>query len=177
MKHILYFITGVCLLCGTALYGQELEGNLNYLKENTVTVKDKKTEYRQTFSYDADNHLLISVSITDSKKGEEVVRSVNAIDLNPFLVKFEPGKELVEISAGTNGGKDLIKVVEDGEVQNYDDELVFYASGIEEARKLSDALKAVAEYAKDNSKLNIAVSNDKQTLLDDIDKAIRRSAG
>jgi hypothetical protein len=99
--------------------------------------------------------------------------SVNAADLNPFLVKFKPGKELVEITAGTNGGRDLVKVVEDGEIQNYDDELLFYASGIEEARKLTDALKAVAQYAKDNSGALFSVDNDKQTLLSDIENAVK----
>ncbi len=151
MIRYLIFLTGVLILLSPLSYGQELEENLNILQENTVTVKDKKSDYRQTFSYDPDNNLLLSISIIGSRKGEEVVMSVNAMDLNPFLVKFDPGKELVEITAGTNGGRDWVKVVEDGEIQNYDDEMYFYASGIAEARKLSDALKAVAEYAKENS--------------------------
>jgi hypothetical protein len=150
-----------------------LEENLNILKENTVTVKDKKTEYQQSFSHDPDNELLLTISITDSRKGEQTIMSVNAMDLNPFLVKFKPAKELVEITAGTNGGRDLVKVIEDGEIQNYDDELVFYASGIEEARQLADALKAVAEHAKENAETLLTVSNDKKTLLNEIDDAIQ----
>ena len=173
MIRFLLLFTGICLVCSTMSNGQEFEDNLHYLKENTVPVKDKKTEYRQTFSNDPDNQLLLTISIIDSRKGEEVVMSVNAIDINPFLIKFEPDKELVEITAGTNSGRDLVKVIEDGEIQNYDDELVFYASGIEEARKLTDALKAVAEYAKENSESLISVSDDKQTLLNDVDKAIK----
>lgn len=152
---------------------QDISDNLNFLKENTVTVQDKKTEYRQSFSYDPDNPMLITISSIESRKGEETIRSVNALDLNPFLVKFKPGRELVEITAGTNGGKDLVKVIEDGEVQNYDDELAFYASGIEEARSLTEALKAVAEYAKENAKPLLAVSNDKQTLLNEIKNAVK----
>ena len=173
MMRYLIFLTGVFILLTSLSYGQELEEKLDFLKENTVPVKDKRTEYRQTFSYDPDNYLLLSISIVDSRKGEEIIMSVNAIDINPFLVKFEPSKEVVEITAGTNGGRDLVKVVEDGEIQNYDDELLFYASGIEEARQLADALKAVAEHAKENSETLLTVSNDKQTLLNEIDNAIQ----
>jgi len=172
MRYLI-FLTGVFILLTSLSYGQELEEKLDFLKENTVPVKDKRTEYRQTFSYDPDNYLLLSISIVDSRKGEEIIMSVNAIDINPFLVKFEPSKEVVEITAGTNGGRDLVKVVEDGEIQNYDDELLFYASGIEEARQLADALKAVAEHAKENSETLLTVSNDKQTLLNEIDNAIQ----
>ncbi|SHI88355.1 hypothetical protein SAMN05444280_107102 [Tangfeifania diversioriginum] len=173
MKITYLTITAIFLIANLLAQDQELEEKLDFLKENTVPVKDKRTEYRQTFSYDPENYLLLSISIVDSRKGEEIIMSVNAIDINPFLVKFEPSKEVVEITAGTNGGRDLVKVVEDGEIQNYDDELVFYASGIEEARQLADALKAVAEYAKDNSESLISVSNDKQTLLNEIDNAIQ----
>jgi len=172
IRFILLNATLLLLFSGAA-NSQELEKNLDFLKENTVTVKDKKTEYRQTFSHDPDNKLLLTISIIESRKGEETVRSVNALDLNPFLIKFEPDKELVEITAGTNGGKDLVRVVEDGETQNYDDELVFYASGIEEARSLTEALKAVAEYAKENAEPLFAVSDNKQTLLKDIENAVK----
>lgn len=173
MIRYVIFLTGVFILLNAPVYGQQLEENLSILQENTVTVQDKKTDYQQSFSYDPDNNLLLSISIIETRRGEEVVMSVNAMDLNPFLVKFEPDKELVEITAGTNGGRDMVKVVEDGEIQNYDDELYFYASGIEEARILSDSLKAVAEYAKENSESLISISNDKQTLLEDIEKGIQ----
>jgi hypothetical protein len=173
MKTIFFTILAIFLTGSLFAQSQNLEANLNILKENTVTVKDKKTEYQQTFSHDPDNHLLLTISITDSRKGEQTIMSVNAMDLNPFLVKFKPDKELVEITAGTNGGRDLVKVVEDGEIQNYDDELLFYASGIEEARQLTDALKAVAQYAKDNSEALFSVGNDKLTLLSDIDNAVK----
>ena len=173
MKITYLTITAIFLIANLLAQDQELEESMDFLKENTVPVKDKRTEYRQTFSYDPENYLLLSISIVDSRKGEEIIMSVNAIDINPFLVKFEPSKEVVEITAGTNGGRDLVKVVEDGEIQNYDDELLFYASGIEEARQLADALKAVAEHAKENSETLLTVSNDKQTLLNEIDNAIQ----
>lgn len=173
MKKTFLTIAAIFFAGNIFTHAQELDENLNILKENTVTVKDKKTEYQQTFSHDPDNQLLLTISITDSRKGEQTLMSVNAMDLNPFLVKFKPAKELVEITAGTNGRRDLIKVVEDGEIQNYDDELLFYASGIEEARQLADALKAVAEHAKENSETLLSFSSDKQTLLNEIDIAIQ----
>ena len=45
MIRFLLLITGIYLLFSATANGQTLEENLNFLKENTVPVKDKKTEY------------------------------------------------------------------------------------------------------------------------------------
>lgn len=172
MKIALTLFFALFLISHTMAWSQGIEENLQFLQQNTETVKDKKTEYQQTFSHDPGNNLLLTVAIVDARKGEERTQSVNALDLNPFLIKFKPVKELVEITAKVNGSKELVKIVEDGEVQSYDDEMVFYASGIEQARKLTDALKAVAEYAKENAAEVVAVSNSKQALLEDLTAGI-----
>ena len=143
------------------------------MKENTTPVQGKKTEYRQTFSTDSDNPYMLSFSITDTRRGEERIQTVNAIDLNPYMIKFEPQREVVEITAGVQGGKDLVKVIEDGETQNYDDELVFYASGIEEARGLTDALKKIAEYAAEHRDSLLSISNNKNELLNHLANNIK----
>ncbi len=153
--------------------GQALEESLTYMKENTLPVQGKKTEYRQTFSSDPDNPYMLSFSITDTRKGEELIQTVNAIDLNPYMIKFEPQKEVVEITAGVQGGKDLVKIVEGGETKNYDDELVFYASGIEEARGLTDALKKITEFAGKHKDSILSISNSKEALLNHVAKNIK----
>lgn len=173
MKRALTMFAGIFFLVSFLAHGQELEENLSILKENTVTVKSKRTDYQQTFNHDPVNQHLITISIIETRKGEETVQSVNVMDLNPYLIKFAPQKDVVEITAGVNSGKDLVKVIEDGEIQNYDDELVFYASGIEEARKLTDALKAVVENASENLDKLLPVSDDKQSLLDIISEGIK----
>jgi hypothetical protein len=165
-------ISVIIILTGRIASGQDLEKNLNFLQENTVSVKAKKTEYRQTFSQDPKNPYLLTVSVTESDRGKEKVSTVNAMDLNPYRVKFDAAKELMKISAEVKAGKNLVKVVEDGEVKNYDSEILFYAGGIEEARKLTDALKAIVEEANKNTESILNVSKDKQTLLKDISAGI-----
>jgi hypothetical protein len=60
MIRALTMFAGIIFLAGTLARGQGLEENLNILKEKTVTVKDKKTEYQQSFSHDPDNNMLFN---------------------------------------------------------------------------------------------------------------------
>ncbi len=172
MKNLLLAISGIIMLTAVNISAQELEENLSILKENTETVKSKRTDYQQTFSHDPANHYLLSVSITDTRRGNETVQTVNAIDLNSYLIKFQPKGDLMEITASVNGGKDLVKITENGEIKNYDDEVLFYAPGIEEARKLTDALKKIVEHANNNP-FAVAVSNEKQVLLNEIAGSVK----
>ncbi len=172
MKQISILFTGIFFLFGFLAKGQNLDENLKFLQEHTISVKAKKTEYRQTFSHDPDNPYLLTISITDSDRSKEKVSTVNAMDLNPYRVKFDAEKELVKITAEVKTGKNLVKIVEGGEIKNYDNELMFYANGIEEARQLTDALKGIVEEANKHSTEILNVSKDKQTLLNDIGAGI-----
>ncbi|SMO55011.1 hypothetical protein SAMN06265379_102415 [Saccharicrinis carchari] len=166
MIQLRALISACLFLSALVISGQTIEDNLQFLKDNIGSVQGKKTEYQQTFSYDVNNNLLLSLVIVNTQKGEERTRQVNALDLNPYQIQFDPHKEWVKITAGVYGGKRLVMVKEDGEVKHYDKQLEFYAPGIEQARKLTDALKSVAQYAKDHIPDAVPVDNNMAVLLD-----------
>ncbi len=127
--------------------GQELEEKVQFLTENTGTVNGKKKVYDQEFSQSTDHPYVISVKITDTNSGDEIVKTVNTQDLNPSRIFFEPKKDIVQIIGQVKADKRLIKIVEDGEIQIYESKIIFYAAGIEEARALTDALESLVEMA------------------------------
>ena len=128
---------------------QSLDEQIKILKENVNTVKGKKTEFKQEFNQRDEIPFIVSITITELNSGEETIQSVNVRDVNPSRVVFKPKRDLIEVSAQVKGGKKLVKVIKDATLENYRNEVLFYASGIEEARSITDALKAVAEIADD----------------------------
>ncbi|MCB0806240.1 MAG: hypothetical protein KDC05_10615 [Bacteroidales bacterium] len=173
MRRTTILLAGFLLMGSIMAQTNGVDQNLQYMKDNTTTVNTKKTNYRQTFSSGEENPFILSFSTIETKNGDEKIQTVNAMDLSPYLIKFEPDKELVEITAGVNGGKDLVKIVENGEIQNYDDGLLFYASGIEEARKLTDNLKKIVEYASEHTSEMMNVSDQKETILNNLSQGIK----
>lgn len=127
--------------------GQDLEEKVQFLTENTGTVKGKKRVYDQEFSQSTDHPYVVSVKITDTNSGNEIIKTVNTQDLNSSRVLFEPKKDIVQIIGQVKADKKLVKIVKDGQIQNYESKIIFYAAGIEEARALTDALKSLVEMA------------------------------
>ena len=111
------------------------------LTEAVQNVQVKDDTYEQSFSYDAANDCLLTFTVLDTDKGEEIVYQVNAADLNEHKVRFDTQGKAVVVEAETRGGKDLVRVLEDGEVEGFDDSFELYASDIENARDMVSALK------------------------------------
>jgi hypothetical protein len=166
--------TKTIALIGTLLFainlasGQDLQENLDFLQQHIVTVSDNKIEYNQTFSFDPVDKHIISITTVESRRGKIRIETVNARDLNPHLIKFSPTKTTVEITAITNGKNNLVKVEEDGEIQNYTSQVLLRATGVEEARAITDALKKVVEIVNKDDDLLPKISEDKPSLLNDV---------
>ena len=125
-------------LATTVLYAQQADFT-EALQD--VTVKDDT--YEQSFSYDDANNCLLSFTILDTDEGEETVYQVNAADLNEYKVRFDTKGKAIVVEAETRGGKDLVRVFEDGQVEGFDDGFELYADGIENARDLVKSLKEI----------------------------------
>lgn len=147
MYRQILFLMLTFLISDVAAAGQTLDVDLTELFSKVQTIRTKKKEYKQELTIDSKTPNIITINTIEVTKGDEWNQTVNLLDLNPNLVKFEPDKEYVEISAKVNKGKKLVRYISDGELDNYEDELIFYASGIEDARTLSEALeKAIIEF-------------------------------
>ncbi len=113
------------------------------LAEAVQDVLVKDDTYEQSFTYDAANNCLLTFTIVDTDDGEETVYQVNAADLNEHKVRFDTKSNSVMVEAETRGGKDLVRVFEDGEVDGFDESFEIYAAGIENARAIVKALKEI----------------------------------
>ena len=122
------------------------------LTEAIQNVQIKDDIYEQSFAYDADNNCLLTFTILDTDKGEETVYQVNASDLNEYKVRFDTKSKSAVVEAETRGGRDLVRVQEDGEVKGYEDKFELYAQDVENARSLVDALKEVIKSCGEQSK-------------------------
>lgn len=113
------------------------------LREAIQDVLVKDDTYEQSFTYEASNNCLLTFTVIDTDDGEEMVYQVNAADLNEHKVRFDTKSNAVMVEAETRGGKDLVRVFEDGEVDGFDDNFEVYAAGIENARTVVKALKEI----------------------------------
>jgi len=91
--------------------------------------------------------------------------SKNTRDGFRSCVFFEPKKDIVQIIGQVKADKRLIKIVKDGEIQNYESKIIFYAAGIEEARALTDALESLVEMADKKNEDEKSSGLNKQELL------------
>ena len=141
------FLLFIALLIAHAVSGQQ-----SNLAEAVQNVQVKDDTYEQSFAYDADNNCLLTFTILDTDKGEETVYQVNASDLNEYKVRFDTKSKSAVVEAKTRGGRDLVRVQEDGEVKGYEDKFELYAQDVENARFLVDALKEVIKSCGEQSK-------------------------
>ncbi len=151
--------------------GQDLEEKVRFLTENTGTVQGKKKAYAQEFSQNTEHQYVVSVKITDKSSGDEIIKTVNTQDLNPSRILFEPKKDMVHIVGQVKGDKRLVKMVKDGQIQNYENKIVFYAADIEEARALTDALESLVELADKKNEDAKSSGLNKQELLEYFEEA------
>ena len=97
--------------------------------------------YQQKFEVEEENNCIVLLEITDVSKGEIVVYKFNLIDINPMKVEFETSGDEVQVNLTTMGGNDLIEVIENGETDDFDDEISIWANDVEEARDISKAIE------------------------------------
>ena len=117
---------------------------LKFLTENVHRVEAGEEAYQQTFTTASGDQCLITFTILDEDKDEEEIYEWNMADINDRPIAFDTKGEDVLITLETVGGRDLIKVIEDGEVDGYEDEVELRANTIEEARALVSAFKHLA---------------------------------
>ena len=117
---------------------------LKFLQENVHRVETGEEAYQQTFATASGNRCLITYTVLDEDEGEEETYEWNMADINANPIAFDTKGEDILVTLSTTGDRDLIKVIEDGEVDGYEDEIELRANNIEEARALVSAFKHLA---------------------------------
>ena len=126
-----------------------IEDAANYLKNEITKVSVNEQTYDQMFSVNTEFVPEMKLEVTDVNEGEVIIYELNAADINPAEIEFDTDDSFVTIEASTRGGRDLIKVFENGELDGYEESMKFYTDGIEPARKLVEALQFYVMESKD----------------------------
>ncbi len=121
-----------------------LKESLGWLADNISTASKGGTEHVQSFSYDGvKNHLAVFDQKYTDSKGNEVTEShsFNLTDMDPAKVSLEVSGKDLSIELNTKNGNKYIRITENGELQNYDNEFEILVSSLEEARDIVQAFK------------------------------------
>lgn len=154
----------------------DVEDAIAFMKDGIRKVTVNEQSYDQSFTFNTDYMPVMKLEVTDVNEGEVIIYELNAADLNPAEIEFDTDDAFVVIEAKTRGGRDLIKVFENGALDGYQDELEFYTEGIEDARKLVETFQF---YVQESEKItakeitDIEKTGDLKMLNDFISKHLK----
>ena len=118
---------------------------LQFLQNNIGEVVAGEDAYQQTFTSASGNPCLVSYSVVEEEKGKEETYEWNMADINANQIIFDTKGTSVLVTLTTRGKQDLIKAIEEGEVDGYEDEVTLRANTIEEARSMVVALQHLTQ--------------------------------
>lgn len=139
-KYIIILII-CCILFPTILPAQQEFPSLEEFAKLVVDVQANKDAFDQDFVVKNAASCICELQIDDERKGDRETFLFNLADLSVQSINYTTSKYHVYIEAETKGREDLIRVTENGKIQGYQDDLIIYASGLEEAKVLNEQLK------------------------------------
>lgn len=130
-----------------AVAGINLEKALDQLKNTVQNISTSDYTIEQFFEIleTEENSLRFTQIEANSKKNMEAVYEFSAADLNKQRLNVEVSGKKVWAEIGTKSGDKVVKVYEDGEVQNYINEINIEAPTIENAKQLVHIFRQLAE--------------------------------
>lgn len=151
---------------------QSIEDHLSQLQSSVQKVMVKDVEYDQKLNYEKSSGYIVNVSISESKKGKVTEYSFNLFDLEKNKIRFDTKKNVALVEIGTKRDKRVIKNVVDKNVGSYLNKISIRTEGVEEARDLSNRLKATVEEAEKMQPDFFPKKTDLQELLGFLEKQI-----
>lgn len=147
INHILAILLPI-LLIHNFLLAQNLAEKLNNIKTAVSQVTVKDVVFDQSLDFLISDGYIITLKITESKRGKSTEYRFNLVDLDQKKIKFDTRKNLAIVDIGTKSDKKVIYNLVDGKVSNYLNKISIKATGVESARNLSDLLKTATEDAE-----------------------------
>lgn len=127
-------------------------GSFKSLTNNVINVdvEDNKS-FEQVLELGEinDNNLLkFTSTYSTEKSSKESIYEFNLSDLNNENINLETKGKKVFVKLNTNYGEKIIKVYLDGEIKNYQNNLIIHADNVESARSIRDLFKLLVENKK-----------------------------
>ncbi|MFN0013566.1 MAG: hypothetical protein ACKVU2_03380 [Saprospiraceae bacterium] len=160
------------------LNAQTLEETLNKLVGTVSDISDEKTTYRQQITFEADKpfrltYRLIAVSQKDGKENEKRYE-VNLADLDKHLVRRVTGSKMLSVEANTRNNLNAIKYYENGEQENYRNELPIRAKDSENMDAIEQLLREAIPLAEARWEKSVQIDlNDLPALVKWLTQAVK----
>ena len=121
-----------------------LKESLGWMADNISSTTKGGTEYKQSFSYDdVKPHLAVLNREYNDSKGNEIteIYSFNLADVDPAKVNLNVSGTDLSIELNTRKDEKYIRIMKNGEIQNYDNDFEILVSSLEDARNIVQAFK------------------------------------
>src|SRR5688572_8202432 len=143
MKRICFsFIVLFFFVCNSFAQSPELSAMNTTLQKAIGPVQASSKTYETKYTLVQPAVIQYGYDEIDSK-GNRVnyMYEVNVSDLDPYAVREQTQKDLINVVLAIKNKQKLVKVYKNNEVQSYDDQALIIAKDIENARTISDAIK------------------------------------
>lgn len=147
----------------------------SWLVENVVNAESSGKSYNQQLVALDDfpgNFRLIQTEIT-AKSSEEKQYIFNLSDININSMKFNISGSSFSLDFETNRKQKVIKVLENGVPDGFDDEIEIFTNNVEEARDLKNILTLAVPLAEDKVEASIQKFDALQPALDYLGKFVQ----
>lgn len=141
---------------------------INYINTVISQVASEDKAYTQTIKDDCVTDL--EIKLVTSKTNEDHTYTFNFIDINSDNIDYDSQKDLLYVELKVNQKNKFLKHVENGELQNYEDEVKIFVNTIEEAMLVKEAVQNIIENCKSlvKEETSISVKQGLQKLAEEI---------
>jgi len=148
MKKILASIASILLSVGFVFsQSSEIDDIVNRISENLKDVSTSKETYEQTISIVSP--AVVKYKLIEEGKNTDVYEYIfNLGDIDSYTVKTETSRDVIYVNFSIEKEQDLIEVRENGEQENYENEVSIVAQDIDNARELVDLIKSSIKPSK-----------------------------
>ena len=116
------------------------EQALSFCQENIQEVETHKETYRQSISADLEERCLIIFESEEVSKGDEYIFIFHLEDVDPGKLELKTKGDILFLELASKGKKDWIEMTENGEREDFDDQLTIRCQSLEAAKGLKKAL-------------------------------------
>lgn len=152
---------------------ETFDGLKQWVEENVKDVVEGAERYEQSWKNDQEHPCRVQFLQAETGSRQRSARlSWNLADLHEPSVEVEvKGKEAL-VSMHTQGRVKFIRVEEDGELQNYEDEIALHCAEVAEAQVLAHALRRLIALAKDAQQAFLPKSEERGASLSGLKTAL-----